>query len=154
MLSAASDTGNAVYQRHSVSVFITDDCTWISARLVADAAGYSGTPLQMYEPRELYAETGDEVRLFCEAFVGKYWTLTGNLSLHVIIWRIQILPALHPRPVLTDSLVCNRNFLSSWLTTRILMKLRAYVSFVLNVGSGCFFRRLILVYKIYSYLFA
>jgi hypothetical protein len=62
----------------------------ISARFVLDAAGYSGTPLQMYEPRDLYAETGDEVRLFCEAFVGKYWTLTGNplpwiSSFHVIV---------------------------------------------------------------------
>lgn len=38
---------------------------------VMDAAGYSGTPLQMYESRDLYAETGDEVRLFCEAFVGR-----------------------------------------------------------------------------------
>jgi hypothetical protein len=60
-----------------------------STHLVADAAGYSGTPLQMYEPQDLYAETGDEVRLFCEAFVGKYSTLTGNplpwiSSLHVI----------------------------------------------------------------------
>jgi hypothetical protein len=53
---------------------------FISARLVADVAGYSGTPLQIYEPRDLYAETGDEVRLFCEAFVGKYWDTHGEFT--------------------------------------------------------------------------
>jgi hypothetical protein len=84
-------------------------CSWISAHLVADAAGYSGIPLQMYEPQDLYVKTGDEARLFCEGFVGKYCALTGNplpwiSSLHVIIWRIQILLVLYPRPVLTDSL--------------------------------------------------
>lgn len=44
----------------------------ISVRFVADAGGYSGTPLQMYEPHDVYVKTGDEARLFCEAFVGKY----------------------------------------------------------------------------------
>jgi hypothetical protein len=39
---------------------------------VADPAGYTGTPLQMYESPDLYVQAGDEVRLFCEAFVGKY----------------------------------------------------------------------------------
>ncbi|KDR17153.1 Interleukin-1 receptor-like 1 [Zootermopsis nevadensis] len=36
-----------------------------------DSAGYSGTPLQMYEPHDLYVKIGDEARLFCEAFVGR-----------------------------------------------------------------------------------
>lgn len=39
---------------------------------VAEAPGYSGTPLQMYQPQDLYVKTGDEARFFCEAFVGAY----------------------------------------------------------------------------------
>jgi hypothetical protein len=42
------------------------------SHFVADAAGYSGIPLQMYEPQDLYVQTGDEARFFCEAFVGTY----------------------------------------------------------------------------------
>ncbi|KAJ9597521.1 hypothetical protein L9F63_011618, partial [Diploptera punctata] len=33
--------------------------------------GYTGVPLQMYEPQDLFVELGDEARLFCEAFVGR-----------------------------------------------------------------------------------
>lgn len=38
---------------------------------VMDAVGYTGTPLQMYEPQDLSVKLGDEARLFCEAFVGR-----------------------------------------------------------------------------------
>lgn len=62
-----SDSGN-----YTCLVRNDTDELWHTINVtVMDAAGYSGIPLQMYEPHDLYVQTGDEARFFCEAFVGR-----------------------------------------------------------------------------------